>query len=1033
MPSNKKRPINESLHGTETDECERNAELDAQVASLVAMIEVPVIVAQKNGKIGYVNKAFTSAVRSERTCNEWIGKSILAEFGIELRELEVNESSKLENVVFDIPGIGHVVAEVLSISNLDSNYSLLFRFESHAFLQKQPSIDDISVDILENLPGDIVAFDRNHRYIYINEEAVRNVEMRQWLLGKDDEAYSKRTGMPDGIVERRKEMFARVLETGQAQKWEEYISMPGKYPEMHLRQLFPVFGANGELKFVLGYGENITNRQEIEQRVAASEKRYTDIFNYSQAWICTHTIQGQILTINPAACRILGYSEKEIVGRSMKDFLPENVVARYDKDYLERIKKNGSAEGVMVVHNRKNERIFLLYQNYLLREKGGEPYIVGFAQNVTERMHAEEALQRSEEKYRGILENMNLGLLEVDTEDRIIYANQRFCTMSGYEIDELTTKRATDLFLSHMPGRVDGDRIRRRQYGISNSYEFQVKTKGGEIRWWLVSTSPVFYSDSTVRGSVSILLDITKQKKLEKDLRDAIQDAEKSSHAKESFLANMSHEVRTPINAIMGLGKLLSKTHLDTQQQFYLSSIRTASENLLVIINDILDISKIEAGQVTIESIAFDLHVTAEQVINMLRPKAEEKNLSLSYSMDPRIATSLIGDPYRINQVFVNMLTNAIKFTEKGSVSLNAQLVEDGADHQKIAVDIVDTGVGISDEFLARIFNKFSQEDETVVRKYGGTGLGMSITKQLMELMGGDIAIKSVKDKGTTISLLFTFQNGNGAVSEKRTVEIPDSSILSDVKVLLVEDNELNRLLAYTILSQYGAKVSTAANGQIAVDKMEQEKFDIVLMDVQMPVLDGVSATHIIRERIDKQVPIVAMTADAIKGKKEKYLQSGMNDYITKPYEEEGMISVIARLLNIKGNVNASNATSVKQIAEARTEALFDLQKLIAIGGDNTDFLHQMLALFVSDVPESLANMNEAYAKGDFKTIKYLAHRIRPSLQNMGIVSIREESIQVEKLAATGERSQELEIMLAKMTDVVNAVAEILKRDYPIS
>jgi PAS domain S-box-containing protein len=891
--------------------------------------------------------------------------------------------------------------------------------------------------ILNNTPGSIAAFSPDHRYLFVNKESVKNPALRAWIIGKNDEEYCLHTNKSLDLATVRKQKFQQLKETGKPVEWEEQFKGKDGEIEYHLRKLYPITNESGELEMVIGYGVNITEKKKIEAQALDNEKRYVELFNFSQACICTHSLDGKFISINPAGCRMLGFSEEELKGRGIDSFLSPAMREHFEDSYLNKIIAEGKAEGVMEIFSKSGEKRHMLFQNYLLSETKGEPYIIGFAQNITDRYEAEDALLRSEEKYRGIIDNMNLGMLEMDGDERIIFANQRFCAMSGYEPEELYSKKATDLFLENDEARNVSEIARKRQYRISNNYEFKVKTKKGNEKWWLVSTSPLHNADGTLKGAVSIHLDITRQKKMEQEMKAAITDAEKSSNAKEAFLANMSHEIRTPINAIMGLGKLLSKSNLDEQQRFFLTSIRTASENLLVIINDILDISKIEAGKISLEHIPLDLNKISEQAVNMLQPKAEEKELAIHCYVDDSISHSLLGDPYRINQVLINMLSNAIKFTEKGQVTLRATLIRQEGAMQTVQIVIEDTGIGINEEFLEQIFNKFTQEDDSIARKFGGTGLGMSITRQLMELMGGTIAITSKKNAGTTVTLTLTLKIASQKILEKKKAVKSDSSSIGNKQILLVEDNELNRLLAYTILTQYGAIVTTANNGAIAIDLIRKQQFDIVLMDVQMPVLDGVTATTIIRKEIDNAIPIIALTANALKGKKEQYLEAGMNDYITKPYDEEKMISVIALWLQKSPGhtprpIAPTETNAVFPVLQENAAPLFDIKKLIAIGGDNTDFVTQMLSLFVTDVPQSMSKMKTAYVDGDFKTVKYLAHRIRPSIMNMCINSIKEETVQVERLAEKEVHSPELEQMIDKMVNVINTVSAQLKSEHNI-
>jgi CheY-like chemotaxis protein/anti-sigma regulatory factor (Ser/Thr protein kinase) len=408
----------------------------------------------------------------------------------------------------------------------------------------------------------------------------------------------------------------------------------------------------------------------------------------------------------------------------------------------------------------------------------------------------------------------------------------------------------------------------------------------------------------------------------------------------------------------------------------------------------------------------------------VLEHKAEEKGLTLSYEMDKRIAPVLMGDPYRLNQVFMNMISNAIKFTEKGSVWLNACLIGEDEGSQKVLVVIEDTGVGIKEEYLKTIFDKFTQEDETVVRKFGGTGLGMSITKQLMELMGGQITIESQKNVGTTVSLIFNFKIGTARVFEKKSTIKNDIVNIKGKNILLVEDNNLNRLLATTILADYGAVITEAENGQQAVDLMRTGQYDIVLMDIQMPVMDGMQATRIIRSEINKTVPILALTANAIKSYEQQFLSAGMNDLISKPYTEINLVRPIARWLN-RGDsplpvanrpdvpgasfvsmapVQSSPAPAPAPVREpvaipapaSTDEPLYDLGMLLGIGKDDPGFITKMLQLFVKETPPLVQKMKDAVPAGDYDSIRYYAHRMKPSITNMGIKSLKQDILKAE-------------------------------------
>jgi len=477
-------------------------------------------------------------------------------------------------------------------------------------------------------------------------------------------------------------------------------------------------------------------------------------------------------------------------------------------------------------------------------------------------------------------------MISITDEHGVInYVNEKFCEISQYSSEELVGKDHRFINSYYHSKEFMSNIWETITKGEVFQSEIRNRAKDGSYFWIATTIFPFLDAKGKPYKYLTISYDVTQKKIQEKQLIEVKVLAEKLSKSKDIFLTNMSHEIRTPLNAITGLSKLLSKTDLDQQQRTYINGIESASENLLSVINDLLDFSKIEAGKITLENISFNFEMVSQQAINILTHKAEEKGLDLACDIDQKIAPVLIGDPFRINQVFMNMLGNAIKFTEKGHIYLKAYLLEEVNGHQKILINIEDTGVGINEDYLQSIFDKFTQEDETVVRKFGGTGLGMSITKELMELMNGTISVKSKKDVGTTISLIFNFKIGTSRVLEKKRTIKNDTSNIHGKRILLVEDNNLNRLLAKTILTEYGAVIIEAENGLEAVNLVRTEQYDIILMDVQMPVMDGIKATQIIRKELNPTIPIIALTANAIKGKLDQFFEAGMDDHIFKPYD----------------------------------------------------------------------------------------------------------------------------------------------------
>ncbi len=397
-------------------------------------------------------------------------------------------------------------------------------------------------------------------------------------------------------------------------------------------------------------------------------------------------------------------------------------------------------------------------------------------------------------------------------------------------------------------------------------------------------------------------------KKTQEELIRAKELAVVAAKAKSLFLANMSHEIRTPMNGIMGMIDMFYQTKLDKKQKEYLKIIDVSSENLLCIINDILDFSKIEAGQIEFESINFNVHDEVDEVLKILSFKAKEKNLTLQYDVPDDIPKVLVGDPVRLKQILTNLANNAIKFTNEGSIQVYVELLDTNERITKLKFRVADTGVGITEEGKTRLFKSFSQSDASITRKYGGTGLGLAISKNLTEMMNGEIGVESEPGKGSTFWFTAEFVSS----SEKEVIEEAKKMIKSGtnqkaLSILVAEDNAINQRVARFNLERFGHTVEIAENGVEAIDKYRKGNYDLIFMDIQMPEMDGLEATQEIRKiEINKLpgkgTPIVAMTANTMKGDREKFLETGMNDYISKPFKADQLFALLERIIKQKEN-----------------------------------------------------------------------------------------------------------------------------------
>ncbi len=794
------------------------------------------------------------------------------------------------------------------------------------------------------------------------------------------------------------------------------------------------YSDDGKPLLMIGTSTDITTQKQMEEALRKNANLQSNLIANLQEGILLEDEHRSIVLVNQHFCDLFSIpvSPEELNGMDCTGMAeqskhlftqPDSFLATVTQLLLE--KKPVIGEELELVDGR------ILTRDYvpIFMDDSYAGHLWKYA-DITKRKRSEDSAIRQKEKYQRIIENMNLGLIEVDLTERIVYTNHSFCVMSGYEPDELIGQCATDILLKGQDIQVMKEKNDSRLAGVMDAYELAVKSKRGDAMWWLISGAPLYSETGEVIGSTGIHLDITKQKQLESELRIAKQGAENSSRAKELFLANMSHEIRTPMNAILNLGQQLAKTVLTDQQRFSLSMINTASSNLLVIINDILDFSKIEAGELSLEKIGFSLVDLLQQAVLVMGPNADKKGLRLSTSIDPGLAPVLLGDPYRLNQIMLNLVGNAIKFTEAGSVTVQCDCRTVGS-RQEIKISVTDTGIGIDPKFQQSLFAKFTQEDESIGRRYGGTGLGMSITKQLVDLMGGDIEVKSQKDVGTTVQLFLSFPVGTAADLVVHSQEIQHEDILNGKRILLVEDNSMNRLVVNMILEPYGVIITEVENGASALDVLRAGSFDIVLMDVQMPVMDGLEATRIIRRDISQTIPIIALTASAIRSDKEECFNAGMDDFLAKPFAEKELIDQLTKWLKGTDTPLPTASPIVTKVLGETKPLLYDLSMLETISQGSADFIQQMVDLFCLETPAVATQISEAYERGDVDEVKHLAHRIKPSIDTLGIYSQKEAIRKIEHLAATEGKSTELKTLIINFEKTILEVVSHMQAAYP--
>ncbi len=767
---------------------------------------------------------------------------------------------------------------------------------------------------------------------------------------------------------------------------------------------------------------DITNEVLYRQILRESEERNRMVMNSSLDAIVIADNAGVIRYWNPRAEQLFGWSLDEADGLPLETLFARAPHGAESSGGGEKYLQQGITEVLnemievtAVTKRRGHFPVELIVVTY---EQNGKTFYCGFMKDISSRKKAENRLKAQEKKYRNIIDNMNLGLVEVDVTHHILFVNQRFCEISGFTPEEVLDRQSRDMLIVE-----NRDFIQQRQRDLeaqeqSKSYEIAVRNKHGERKWWFISAAPNYNEEGTLLGSVYVILDITSQKDLEVDLAISKTKAEEASIAKEAFLANMSHEIRTPLNAIIGMIRELSREQLTAQQKTYLSHTDTAARHLLSIINSILDISKIEAGELELDNHDFSLEAVVANLRSILFIKAAKQGLDLSCNLSPDLWPAHRGDSSRIRQVLINLLGNAIKFTMEGYVHLDITVLSEDPTTQLIRIEISDTGVGMDPAYLDRLFSKFSQEERSTSRRFGGTGLGMPITKEIVTLMEGNIAVKSEKGKGTQFTIELRLQRGD---VQALTLPATNSAhLLGGTHVLLVEDNVMNRFIATKCLSHFGCTVEEAENGQVALERLAQRSYDLVLMDIQMPVLDGLETTKVIRNQLQLEVPIIAVTANAFKKDIDLYLSLGMNDYVTKPFDEQVLLQTLVKQLYWeKAAPTAAPASPL--------DNTYDLSELRTLSRGDEAFVTSMVEVFVEQTSPALEEITDALAAKDYLTVAKTAHRIKPSIESMGIRQLDgvAKDIELRAKAETVEHqilAKQVDLLVATLDEVVRKI-----------
>jgi len=747
------------------------------------------------------------------------------------------------------------------------------------------------------------------------------------------------------------------------------------------------------------------------------------------AIVSSADVKGNILYVNDKFCEISGYTREELIGKNHRIVKSNQHSPEEFKQMWRTICRGQVWHGQ--IKNKKKESGFYWVNASIVPflDKRGKPYqYISIRTDITLQKELEKKLSDEQNFLAKVTDTMAQGLYALDKKGFCTFWNKEAESILGWSAKELIGKKLHSIIYKE---KQDGQPVLQKdcfiyhtvlKNKVYNSEDEFFSHKNGRLLPISITAAPLL-EKNTIIGVVAVFSDISKRKADEKIISQAIINAQQASQAKSDFLANMSHEIRTPMNGVIGMTELALGTNLTSEQREYLEIVKDSSTALLGIINDILDFSKIEAGKLALEMIPFDLQHLLKKILAMIITKATDKGLQLRIEAldNLELPTQLIGDPGRLRQVLVNLLGNALKFTEKGSVTLSVSLQEKHTNRCCLLFKVIDTGVGIPEHKQASIFEAFSQADTSVTRKFGGTGLGLSISKQLIELMGGKISVESVPNIKTTFCFTAWFgyvktpvpllspnsiQNislKNDTSPEVTVSENASHTVLEQkpiLHILLAEDNLINQKLAKKVLEKQGHTVIIANDGLEVLALFEQQLFDLILMDFQMPNLNGLDASLKIRE-IEQQrgghVLIIAMTANAMQDDKERALKVGMDSYLSKPINVQALLDEINRFF--------PNRPTPKQVAVEKNqvlETICDWEAALARLGGETDILEMMVGLFLEEQQGYLNAIHTALEAQDNPVLQRELHTLKGICATLGAEKIEAQLRSLEPLAVKG-------------------------------
>lgn len=864
------------------------------------------------------------------------------------------------------------------------------------------------VSILENTPDSVILSDKYFKINYVNNTTLKVFGYSvQELMGANLERIYPTKQYE--ALKNRSETQSQVVE----------MLVATKNSELLICQVIqvPIHDLQGKISGYLSIIRNITEGKRKEEQLALIREALESSNN--GIVIADATMPDiPIIYVNRAFEEITGYKSEEVVGKNCR-FLQGKENNQPNLELLRKAIRSGKSCNVFLRNYKKDGTLFYNQLDIapVYNKKGVLTHYLGIQSDITKRVETEIMLRNMTEQMQYIFDNLDNVFISIDLKNEQVIQVSKSCELVlGLEPQALKTDRKLwkKLVLKE-DEKVLLSNLERLYAGYFVDFEVRIQhAKDQSIRWIRVEMKPRIEENKNrnIERVDAIFTDITQRKEREEIIK-AKEIAERSLQIKSEFLANMSHEIRTPLNGVVGMTEILLGTELSKEQRAFVQTIKDSSQNLLVIINDILDLSKLEAGKMKIKNVEFDLNEIIKQVTELFKPLAQQKNLALKTEIAPDTPTRIKADKTRLSQILTNLVSNAIKFTEKGEVTIRLRPEKDKKN--MLLFNVEDTGIGIAEKDKEKLFQSFSQLDTSSTRKYGGSGLGLTICQKLVHLMGGKIGVHSVPQAGSNFWFNFPYSPVEevDVLITKKVRQIAKQNAIDfkplNAHILLVEDKDVNKQVAALMLKKAGCTLLTAENGKKALQLFQPHQFDAILMDIQMPIMDGVETTQLLKKQYkpEELPPIIALSANAMEGDAEKYIRLGLDDYLAKPITFQSLYTKLAKwLLKSEKQHKVSSKKEIKNIINIDI-----IQNLLDSVGDNT-LLMPLFESFQTDSQQLIAAIQQNWKEEDYENFKKNVHTLKGLCGTVGASQMYENCKSIE----IWHKNQELE----KIPDAIN-------------